>query len=401
MKRKRETLFTPSPKQPPKLNFNMEKTLSERFRSPRKRPKLDFNLAVGLFDSAPDSTAPDLQNKLNAAMHHANSVCRLGASNKMVDIYHTNGWSWGQRLHHNGRFLNKKTIPYTQRDVDTNIHYSEKLVEDDMLIREFSDIERWDWYYHQDLPENADPELYNPPIPIEKEVLNIIPYFEDKDPLNDSAFNLSPENKELLNIAILVKDMRFGNCGFRSILVMDWLWRHSTGIKRLEYIGFSFDHACVFVNREDDSMDTGWVIDSWWEDGKIYPVSEFMEKMPGISNYCKKQTRERLELLDMVYEESNEALGFEVLNEIQPEIDKYPSYDPNISVGDYYYTSNIYPVDIVPQLGKLQETHKQQFKAVLSELNVHAKAIQQNRFFSQKKHEKTNESNNQLLCSVL
>lgn len=339
--------------------------------SPKKRIKLNFDLSDELFDPVkPAITALSLEAKLHTAMHYANNVCILGASNKAADIAKNNGWPLVLAYHGLGTYQNKQDIPYTEEDLKTNMYYSETIKEDGTKETCFSDRDKWNWYFHKDAPTT-----------IAKDPVHLLPYCDTKDPLNDPVFNLSPSNKHLLESVILINKVRFGNCESRCMLVADWLWRHAVGIESIELIVLSCDHVCVFVNREGDSLDTGWVIDPWWNDGIIYPVTEFMEKIFEIEAYCNQQGKERYEQAGYEYEINNEDLSYFTLYDIRPETDKYPRYETCMSVEDYYYPTNIYPTDILPDLATLQETHRQQFNPVLSELKTLKNDINQ-RFFS-------------------
>lgn len=293
--------------------------------------------------------------KLHSAMLHANRVCVLGASNKASDIIKYNGWSALQHRHQLlGKYQNEVEIPFSARDATANIEYSQYHVKDGNPASGFFYKKR-DWYYH------IFPDVVNE--------INLTPYLADFDPLN--SFNISGNNKCLLENALLINQMRFGNCGSRSILVASWLWKNSIGIHRIEVIQMSFDHDCVVVNRTGDEWNDGWVIDPWWgNEGIIYPASEFAEKLGEVQKYCQDQVSKMQNLGKISVIQGNKKITLGVLWNIQPEKDIYPTYSEYKSVEDYYYVRNIYPEDIIPDLEKLHGDHKQRFDTSLSELKA-------------------------------
>lgn len=293
--------------------------------------------------------------KLYSAMLHANRVCVLGASNKASDIKKYNGWCAVQQSHQlQGHYQNDVEIPFSVEDATANIEYSQYFVKDGNPSSGFYYKKR-DWYYH--ISPDADNKIH------------LTPYLAECDPLY--TLNLSGNNKSLLENSLLINQMRFGNCGSRSILVASWLWKNSIGIHRIEVILMSFDHVCVVVNRTGNEWNDGWVVDPWWgNEGIIYPATEFAEKLGEVQKYsqCQMRKMQKLGKYSVIQENTKITLG--VLWDIQPEKDIYPTYSEYKSIEDYYYVRNVYPGDISPDLEKLHGDHKQRFDTSLSELKA-------------------------------
>lgn len=106
-----------------------------------------------------------------------------------------------------------------------------------------------------------------------------------------------PYSLELYEVIHTV-EKRAGNCHHRALLLLLYLWEHSTGIERLEIANLNdTDHVILIVNREIRSQlnqpetwgENAWVIDAWYmkddQQGTLFPASQLKEKIVDIIKF--------------------------------------------------------------------------------------------------------------------
>lgn len=107
-----------------------------------------------------------------------------------------------------------------------------------------------------------------------------------------------------LSASIISRHLRSGNCNDLASTIYCDLWEKATQnynkypIDRLEILYFSgFRHQILVVNRPKGSSRTdpnawgkdAWIVDAWWEEGKIFRATELKEKYEELKKYVLQQ----------------------------------------------------------------------------------------------------------------
>jgi hypothetical protein len=308
----------------------------------------------------------DIPQRLQNALDYVLNVCVLGANNKINDFLKTNGWVYFYRNRYNveGNYVKQNGEELTRQDIYSNLVFDQESKEVTHHIKK--------WYYRYDPTENP-----------QRRKIELNCRFAKKNPLTDLRFKLTKKQIEVLRIALFAYEKRQGNCGERSALLLKYLWEHSSGIDRIEYVKtVSFDHALVFVNRcfssdlhdSDTWGEACWVVDGWFGDkGIIFHAKDFKAKIKEIKEFALLQTREFKGIMEVGrYNDNEQVLDPSSIQEIVPTRDLYPTYStcPFLPIEYYYYTSNSYTDDLVKgtnakPLLQSQEQHKTAFKSTL------------------------------------
>lgn len=277
----------------------------------------------------------NIQQRLQASLDFVRHLCVLGSSNKVEDIERTSGWVSTLKYRYSpGSYMKYINDSLLGIDFIANLRFSLEERELIFNLEEKTPKEKIrSWYYHVNEYEKVNDLMQHDLYP--KTGL---------DPINDPRFKLNDEKRNLLRQALKVIEGRFGKCESKSALVSKYLWENHSGIFRIEALSMdSFDHVLIVVNREgklgdSDTWGNAWIIDAWYENGVVFPASEFKERIKAIKKYAEFQSKELenmgLEHVDCINKDA--ALIKKVLWDIKPNRDCYPSYQDNMHFEDYY-----------------------------------------------------------------
>lgn len=232
-----------------------------------------------------------IEKKLSAAKSYALYTCVGGSSNRLVDIVKTNGWVFNTfiRYHFFGEYR-KSYEHFTAGDITANLLFDDETHQLKYKTK--------GWYYHPyDLQAAIRVYLY---------CLDLKQHPLDEKNLRDHHIDES-HTFYIFDRVIMARERRVDNCGARSALAIEYLWRHPEGIKRIElFSAKSFDHVWVVVNRVGDEKNPQtwgedcWCIDPWYateeKEGIIFPGTEFKTRIKEIKEFAKVQCREREKL---------------------------------------------------------------------------------------------------------
>ena len=267
---------------------------------------------------------------LKRALEYVASLCPLGSSNKLADQQKTNFWTrTATQLRTNKTYF----IPShraTLEDQEQNAIY-----EPDQGI--FVYLKK-NWLYRYGKKEES--------------ALRLCPLELTDQKITLDVFNIGHEQKWVLLLAMVARELGGGTCDFKAALTVKYLWEHSEGINRIEFVhALDFQHCYVIVNREGVLADyktwgeNAWIIDPWYgEKGIIYPASSFSETIIKIRAFDFNQ---HMDLKALGYEQGAYTLfqsSEEVCRctcEVYPQSQPYPKYHGKPL--DHYFSVDIYP----------------------------------------------------------
>lgn len=313
--------------------------------------------SVTLFKNSENSA---LITKLQSALHYVNSTCVFGAPNRIEDVKRTGAWvTFSKFRAYAGKYMTRQQLIDTGAKIGGNQKFDPK--------KKTLVVEDKKWYFQNVKNALADFTCKQPGI----------------DPLSDSAFKLSHEQKEVLTLAMYTQQLRYGHCSFSACLLAKYLWENPTGIQTIEVVSMSdFEHVIVLVNRSGELEDPstwkkGWVIDTWHkkeeEKGLIYPASQFTQKIKETKKFALSQKKSLYEVgiiyTDHLFDKSQSTRCI-LQCKITPHTDLYPTYStqPFLPVEHYYLFDN-HPINLdPPTLSQAREDHQQKFSHCLTKI---------------------------------
>lgn len=312
--------------------------------------------------------ANNIETKLNSALQYIQSVLVVAASNTVKNYEELNSSAsfFDYRYNISGRYVKKNKADLTPSEIIINSNY-------DSNLKTHTISEKKKWFYTTE--ENINRFTID---------------YECNDskltPLEDPQFALGDKLMSLLAQTILVIEKRSGNCLDRCALLLKYLWENNIDIERIEIIKpVDIDHGLVVVNRklnsdlnQPDGWGEAWVIDGYYKNkGIIIPSNQFKQQYPQLIDYVIDEQRKVAELslqFRYVDKADEKSLMLEQYLEVNPQIQKYPTYQQNpfIPIEQYYVTNNAYTKDIkhngssVAAISIFRNDHKEKFKNTLS-----------------------------------
>ena len=291
-------------------------------------------LRYGFFSAHQDNV---LLTKLYTCLNRVSHTCVLGSPNKIEDFKKTNAWNFYllYRYHHLGQYYS--IFNRTPLDIDKDIYIKFDAEKKSILHQAIKH-----WFFHTDYYHDvSSPHII------------FSPRDKELDPLKDPEFNLNQNHHFPLILALLAEETRMGNCEIKSSLFIKYLWENPKNIHRIELIlDDPLDHVFVVINRSGilqdmDTWEEAFVIDPWYQEGIIMPVKDFKKKLVEIKDYIIVQNKDLNNI--GVYKARNfygTESSFQCLCEIIPSIHRYPSYEKNYYLENYYDLVNAYPENL-------------------------------------------------------
>lgn len=254
-----------------------------------------------------------LERKLHSALRYATRTCLL-ADNKISDLDKSNDWPTFLRERYSAR--GHYVLAEKLEELETNPSNVTSLkLGSDEFYQEYSTGQAWDYLSKQkNGPKELSIELNNPEYELSE--------------------SLRKWQQSLFGPNMLTKERRYGNCGDRSRLVVEYLWKNCEDlIDRILLVTTStFDHGFVIVIPRESLNQKTYIIDAWYGDGEktgiIYPVDEFDERIKEIKNYVRLQgeaLERRGEEVGQVQMKPEVLAEAKIRLDICPNTDKYPS----------------------------------------------------------------------------
>ncbi|WP_298622853.1 hypothetical protein [uncultured Legionella sp.] len=293
-----------------------------------------------------------INSLLKAAVDHAINTCILGASNRIEDIERTNGWAFANQSRNTaGEYSKHYTSPCSAS------------------ILSFSSGDKY-------IQLNTNKKWYFTPKKSPSSVF--LKALEQNMPFDDPECKLPHATKLLLARGIVAREVRWGNCGIRASIVAKYLWEcASECISRIELINMvNKDHAFVIVNREGDLQHPQtwgkncWIADVWWTPtGKIFHASEFESEMKNLEQYIDDQHNQLNAIhIDSPAPKAQQENMFKCGTEIIPSRDRYPTYDINKTVDNYYAVLGDLSEEFQKNRATYENEHKNKLRQCLDEL---------------------------------
>lgn len=308
---------------------------------------------------------------LKRALEYVVSLCPLGASNKLADQQRTNFWTrTATSLRTNETYF----IPShraTKEDQEQNATY--KPNQGIFMYTE----KKWLYRYKKIGPSS----------------LRLCPLELTDQKITLDVFQLEREQEVILLLAMTAKELGGGTCDFKAALTVKYLWEHSEGINRIEFVGASdYEHCYVIINREGILADyktwgeNAWIIDPWYGDkGIIYPASSFAENQIKIKTFDFNQ---HMSLKALGYDQGPYTLSPPLEEsgtctcEIKPQSQPYPKYYGKPL--DHYFSVDMYPhreeeLGTPFALVKYLNEHKEKMSKCFTEIEKKAYSLKNSR----------------------